>query len=172
MRALALTALLLLVPGAVAAQDDETWPTVDEVRSELQQAGYTFGWTDAMAWEGGYDREGATELGPFPTIQLRYADGFWAELPNVSVSDFEISGIPTWRFSWGSSATALMEVASRTPADGATLMAVAAMIAGAEEGCRVFVVPGGSITVDGTDATRRNPRYSVRLIQGSTGDCP
>jgi hypothetical protein len=155
-------AMALVVP---ANAQDEAWPSVDDVRWELQQIGFVFGF-HGSAWEGG--RDTTNDLLPLPSVELRYgAGGLSATVPFVNADGFDLG----WPNNYRTNETALMEVLGRLPVDDGAIMAVLAAIAAEGRECEVILIPGGSITIDGTSGTRRDPYQNVTITAGGTGDC-
>jgi hypothetical protein len=158
----------MLVPAGTAAQEE--WPTADELRADLQSIGFTFGFgtifgsefDDAPLWLGGRPRQSNIAV---PPIRFIAGEPMIIEVWGVSTS----ASLSTWPNNVRSNATALMEVLARIPGDDT---AVAQRIAEGGQGCDVFEVPGGQVTVDGTDWRRNSDFYDVTIVQGGTSPCP
>jgi hypothetical protein len=166
MRAIALAGLLVAALGVPASAQDVTWPSVDEMRWELQQIGFVFGF-NGSAWEGGRDM--SDPIYSLPSVELRHgAGGLSATV--MSVSD-KLGFDRGWPDSYRTSATALMEVLSRLPDTEATIPGIVSVVKTGGKGCESLLIPGGSLTIDGTDWTKKLPLFDITMTEGGTGDC-
>jgi hypothetical protein len=155
-------ATMVLAPVSVAAQD--AWPTGDEIRLSLQDIGYEFGFGTVF---GGDSGEAPRWLGDRPQ------DFFVYPLIRINAQSdilvLWVSTIETYEMAYtydqavGSQATTLMEILARIPGDD---VPIAERILAGGKGCDVFEIPGGSVTVDGTDWTKKAPSYDVLIVEG------